>query len=199
VSIDFWFSIGSTYSFLSVMRLQEVSETTGIAFTWRPFNVRAIMREMSNIPFADKPVKSSYMWRDIERRAAMYGLDARLPAPYPLKALELANQVAVIGAQEGWCEAYTRAAYRLWFGQGQPAGIEPNLSASIRTAGEDPERVIAAASGPQGIEALAAQTDEARQLNIFGSPRFVANGELFWGDDRLDDAIAWHRNQRLDP
>ncbi|TIT86612.1 MAG: 2-hydroxychromene-2-carboxylate isomerase, partial [Mesorhizobium sp.] len=70
--IDFWFSIGSTYTYLSVMRLAEVAAETGIEFRWRPFNVRAIMIEMDNIPFAKKPAKAAYMWRDIERRAAMY-------------------------------------------------------------------------------------------------------------------------------
>ena len=79
--MDFWFSIGSTYSYLSVMRLHDVSAQTGIAFRWRPFNVRAIMREMDNIPFANKPVKAAYMWRDVERRSAMYGVHPKLPAP----------------------------------------------------------------------------------------------------------------------
>ena len=72
--IDFWYFIGSTYSYLTVMRLAEVADATGAAFRWRPFNVRDIMVEQNNRPFVGKPVKSAYMWRDIERRAALYGL-----------------------------------------------------------------------------------------------------------------------------
>ncbi|TIR92377.1 MAG: 2-hydroxychromene-2-carboxylate isomerase, partial [Mesorhizobium sp.] len=106
--IDFWFSIGSTYTYLSVMRLAEVAAETGIEFRWLPFNVRAIMIEMDNIPFAKKPAKAAYMWRDIERRAAMYRMVPKLPAPYPLAELERANRVALIAAREGWCEAYAR-------------------------------------------------------------------------------------------
>ncbi|RYE88309.1 MAG: 2-hydroxychromene-2-carboxylate isomerase [Hyphomicrobiales bacterium] len=189
--IDFWFSIGSTYSYLSVMRLPEVSERTGVRFRWRPFNVRAIMREMDNIPFANKPVKAAYMWRDVGRRAAMHGLSPRLPAPYPLQELELANRVAILGASEGWCETYVRAAYRNWFEAGDPAGSEPNLSASIAAAGQDPARVIKLANEAACEDGLAKATDAARALGIFGSPSFVVNGELFWGDDRLDDALAW--------
>ena len=79
-SIDFWFSIGSTYSYLTVMRLAGVERVTGVGFDWRPFSVRVIMREMDNVPFADKPAKSRYMWRDIGRRARKYGLEARLAA-----------------------------------------------------------------------------------------------------------------------
>jgi 2-hydroxychromene-2-carboxylate isomerase len=80
--IDFWFTMGSTYSFLSVMRLEGVERSTGVSFRWRPFHLLVILQEMKHVPFADKPTKSAYMWRDIERRAAMYGLQARLPAPY---------------------------------------------------------------------------------------------------------------------
>ncbi len=192
MAIDFWFSIGSTYSFLSVMRLDSVAARNGVDFVWHPFNVRAIMREMDNIPFANKPVKAAYMWRDIERRAAGYGLTAQLPAPYPLAELERANRVAVIGAKQGWCADYTRAAYTRWFEAGDPAGSEPNVSAGIRAAGQDPNRVLHLADGLEGVEGLAAATETARALGIFGSPCFVVDGELFWGDDRLDDALAWH-------
>ncbi len=195
-SIDFWFSIGSTYSFLSVMRLGEVERLTGIDFRWRPFNVRAIMIEMDNIPFARKPVKAAYMWRDVERRAGMYGLAAKFPPPYPLPELEQANRVGIVAADEGWLPTYAVASYRHWFHDGQPAGSEPNLSASIAEAGQDPARVLALANGEQGVRGLAEATEMARSLGIFGSPSFVVDGELFWGDDRLDDAVSWRR--RLD-
>ncbi len=191
--MDFWFSIGSTYSYLSVMRLAEVAAATRITFRWRPFNVRTIMREMENIPFANKPVKAAYMWRDIERRSAMYGLGPRLPAPYPLEKLELANRVAIVAAAEGWVADYTRAAYRHWFEEGDPAGSEPNLSRSIEESGHAPARVIELANSPAGTEGLDAATAEARQLGIFGSPTFVVGRELFWGDDRLEDPIGWER------
>jgi 2-hydroxychromene-2-carboxylate isomerase len=108
--------------------------------------------------------------------------------PYPLAELELANRVAVIGMAEGWGEAYTRAAYEGWFERGEPAGGEPNLSAAISATGQDVWAVLERANGPEGIEGLAAATGAARALGIFGSPTFVVDRELFWGDDRLDDA-----------
>lgn len=113
-SIDFWFSIGSTYTFLAVTRLSQIAAKSGVQFEWRPFNVRAIMIEMDNIPFAKKPIKAAYMWRDIERRAARFALMARFPIPYPLSGLEQANRVAVLAVAEGWCVAYTVAAYPRW-------------------------------------------------------------------------------------
>jgi len=198
-TIDFWFMVGSTYTYLTVSRLHEVEAATQIRFRWRPFNVRAIMQEMNNIPFATKPIKLAYMWRDVERRASKYGLSSKVPAPYPLKNLELANRVAVLGGSEGWCADYVRATYRLWLVDGKEAGAEPNLSESLRVIGQDPDRVIAAAKDDFVGRALEANTEEAKELNIFGAPTFVTRGELFWGDDRLDDAIAWHRNGTLKP
>lgn len=196
-TIDFWFMIGSTYTYLTVSRLRQVEAATGIRFRWRPFNVRAIMQEMNNIPFATKPIKLAYMWRDVERRASKYGLSSKVPAPYPLKNLELANRVAVLGASEGWCADYARATYRRWFVDGKEAGAEPNLSESLREIGQDPGRIIPAASEDSVGRALEAATAEAKGLKIFGAPTFVARGELFWGDDRLEDAIAWHTSGTL--
>jgi 2-hydroxychromene-2-carboxylate isomerase len=189
--IDFWYSIGSTYTYLTVMRLAEIERRTGIGFRWRPFNVRRVMVEQNNIPFKDKPVKTAYMWRDIERRAARYGLAPRLPAPYPLPGLVLANQVALLGAEEGWAEDYTRATYRRWFEDGAPAGEEPNLSDSLREIGQHAEKVLEEAQSDRIVMALDAATDEAMALGVFGSPSFVVGGEVFWGDDRLDDALDW--------
>ncbi|MCG6560802.1 2-hydroxychromene-2-carboxylate isomerase [Ruegeria sp. 1NDH52C] len=195
--IDFWFSIGSTYSFLTVMRLPVYVREHGVKITWRPFNVRSIMIEQKNIPFADKPSKSAYMWRDIERRAAKYGLSASLPAPYPLQNLALANQVALLGMKEGWGEDYAVATYRRWFQQGEPAGSEPNLSDSLKEIGQDPVRIIEIANSAQIEDALALETEKAKTLGVFGAPSFLVDGEVFWGDDRLDDAVSWARSGRV--
>ena len=195
--IDFWYSIGSTYSYLTVMRLPKAAQAAAVTFRWRPFNVRHVMVVQNNIPFKDKPEKIAHMWRDIERRAARYGLAPAIPAPYPLPGLVLANQVAILGAEEGWAEAYTRATYRRWFDAGQTAGEEPNLSESLTEIGQDPRRVLATAGSARIVEALSQATQQAMERGVFGSPTFIVDGELFWGDDRLEDAIAWARAGKL--
>jgi len=195
--IDFWFSIGSTYTYLSVMRLPEVARRRGQAFRWRPFDVRRILIEQKNVPFRDKPVKMAYMWRDLGRRAVARGLEPRLPAPYPVPQLPFANQVALLGMQEGWGEAYVTETYRRWIERGEPAGEDPNLSESLRAVGQDPERVRAAASTPEIEQALIRETETARDLGVFGAPSFVVGGEVFWGDDRLEDALDWAREGRV--
>jgi 2-hydroxychromene-2-carboxylate isomerase len=171
--IEFWFSVGSTYTYLSVMRLAEVERKSGIPFVWRPFSVRQIMLEMDNIPFRT--------------------------TPYPLQQWDTANRVAVLGASEGWVADYARATYRRWFEDALEPGSEPNLSDTLREIGQDPARVVEQAARPEIGAAYEAATEEARKLGIFGSPTFVVGRELFWGDDRLDDAIAWHRRGTLTP
>lgn len=195
--IDFWFSIGSTYSYLSVMRLGRVAAETGIDFVWRPFNVRTIMVAQNNIPFSNKPVKAAYMWRDIARRAGKYGLSPRLPAPYPIVDLPLANQVALLGMREGWGKDYVTETYRLWFEEGEVAGADPNLSRALLAAGQDPTDVLDRASGDAAVAALVEETEQAMSRGIFGSPSFFVDGEVFWGDDRFDDAISWARDGRV--
>lgn len=195
--VDFWFSIGSTYTYITVMRIGKVERDEGVTFNWRPFDVRTIMIAQKNIPFANKPVKAAYMWRDIERRAAKYGLPISVPAPYPLEHLAFANHVALVGVQEGWCPAYVGETYRLWFQKGFPAGSEPNVSNSLAAIGQDARRVIELAAAPEAAAALIEQTEVAEKAGIFGSPSFVVDGEVFWGDDRLEDAISWGKNGRV--
>jgi 2-hydroxychromene-2-carboxylate isomerase len=103
----------------------------------------------------------------------------------------LANLVATIGAEEGWIRDYTIATYRRWIEGGDPAGQEPNLSASLSEIGCDPETTLLAAETEEVKRRLRAETEEARKKGIFGSPTFDVEGELFWGDDRLEDAVDW--------
>ena len=189
--IDFWFTMGSTYSYLSVMRLADIESVHGVRFRWRPFQLLLILQEMKHVPFADKPAKARYMWRDIERRAAMYGLPVKLPAPYPAKQSITANLIATVGMREDWGPDFVRAAYRRWMQQGEETGSEPNVSSSLRDIGQEPGHVLTLANAQATKDLLFNETDTARQLGIFGSPTFVVGRELFWGDDRVGDAVSW--------
>src|SRR5215831_17816251 len=191
-SLDFWFSVGSTYTYLSVMRLDTVERQSGVTFRWRPFDVRAIMLEMDNIPFSTKPIKERYMWRDIERRAKKYSLPWSGIPSYPPNHLSFINRVALVGAEEGWCAQYVKATYQRWFRTRQDPSLESELMATLKGIGQHPDEVLASAASEKMKAALQSQTDAARALQIFGSPNFVVGKEVFWGDDRLEDAIQWH-------
>ena len=191
--IDFWYSIGSTYSFLTVMRLPDWCRQHDASVRWRPFDVRQVMQAQQNVPFVGKPQKTAYMWRDIERRAAKYGLRAQLPAPYPISDLPRANRLALMGMAGDWGIGFTRALYRLWFEHGVEAGSTEALTEALHRAGQDPMPLLARADDPAAQAALEAETAEAVRQGVFGAPSFVVRDELFWGDDRLDDAFSWAR------
>lgn len=190
--IDFFFNFGSTYSYLSIMRLEEEAAKAGVEVRWRPFNVRKLFVEQTNIPFPkEKAAKVAYMWRDIERRAARFGLEWNGIPPYPVDRSGLANRLGVIAGKEGWAPAFTRAAYRAWFIEHKDFG-QPEVAASLLSAlGMDPHTLIARADSEAGKADFDAETDAARSLGIFGVPTFAVGTEIFWGHDRMEDAFAW--------
>lgn len=190
-TLDFFFFIGSTYTYLTVNRIEALAEREGVAFRWRPFNVRALMIEQNNRPFVGKPVKLKYMWRDVERRAGNYGVPFRAIPPYPVDMDDLANRVGIVAAGQGWCPEYTRAVYRSWFLDGIDPGDLDGLTRVLSGLGRDPDSVLAEANAQGARERYIAETDSARKLGIFGSPTFVYGEEIFWGDDRLEDAVRW--------
>lgn len=193
-TIDFWFTPSSTHTYLTVMRLPAVSRSAGISFRWRPFYLRTLLQESKTVPFPANSAKRAYMWRDMERRAARFGIPLRVPAPYPLANTERAHLIPIVGLREGWGIEYIRAAYRLWFQEGLESGSDENLAVSLGEVGQNVARVLAQSETAETRAALAADTDIARSIGLFGSPSFVVGHEVFWGDDRLEDAIAWVGN-----
>ncbi len=193
--IDFWFSIGSTYTYLSVNRLADVAKKENVKFNWHPFSVRKIMMDMDNIPFTppSKKIKSDYMWRDIERRAKLYGFFAKVPAPYPLKEFDLANQLAILGMEEGWGVDYVTLTYKRWFQEGKEPATEPNLTEILQELNLDKERLLEKAKSSEVNQKYLDNTNKAYNNGVFGSPTFIYKKEVFWGDDRLEDCIKWIR------
>ena len=192
-SIDFWFSIGSTYTYLSVTRVDSISKSENVIFNWIPFSVRKIMMEMDNIPFTppSKKIKSDYMWRDIERRAQFYGLSPKLPAPYPLTQFDLANKIAILGMNEGWGINYVKNTYQRWFEERKEPATEPNLSEIMEDMNLNKDEVLKKVNSPEIEDIYQKNTSNAFQSGVFGSPTFIYEGEVFWGDDRLEDCIKW--------
>jgi len=192
-NIDFYFSIGSTYTYLTVTRILDVENKHQVKFNWKPFSVRAIMKEMNNIPFPkEKMNKVNYMWRDIERRAEGYGFFAKTPVPYPLSEFDLANQIAILGLEKDWGIDYVRLTYKKWFQEGKEPAIEPSISEVCNELKLDKNEITSEALKKEIQDKYEANTNSARENKIFGSPSFVVKNEVFWGDDRMEDAIKWN-------
>jgi len=178
------------------MRLEDEAVKAGVQIRWRPFNVRKLFVEQTNIPFPkEKAAKVAYIWRDIERRAARFGLEWNGVPPYPVDRSGLANRLGVIAGKEGWASAFTQAAYRAWFIDHKDFGQPEVASALLSDVGKDPRELIERAEGNAGKADFEAETDVARSLGIFGVPTFVVGSEIFWGHDRMEDAFAWALGQ----
>ena len=192
--IDFYFSIGSTYTYLTVTRILDVEKKHQVQFNWKPFSVRVIMKEMNNIPFPkDKLNKVNYMWRDIERRAEGYGFFAKTPVPYPLSEFDLANQIAILGLDKSWGVDYVKLTYKKWFQEGKEPAIEPSISEVCKELKLNKDEIISEAKTKLIEDKYLANTNSARENKIFGSPSFVVKNEIFWGDDRMEDAIKFFK------
>ena len=193
-NINFYFSIGSTYTYLSITRILDVEKKHQVKFNWIPFSVRVIMKEMNNIPFPkDKKNKVDYMWRDIERRAEGYGFFAKTPVPYPLTEFDLANKLAILGLKEGWGIDYVRLTYKRWFQDGKEPATEPNITEIFQELKIDQKKVMEDVMKDEIENQYQLNTNNARDNKIFGSPTFVLNKEIFWGDDRMEDSISWSK------
>lgn len=112
-----------------------------------------------------------------------------LPPPFPVDSLRTAR-AALLGAREGWCQPFTEEAFRLHWTEGCPVGTEQNLARALAHAGQDPARVTGWTGSPEAEEALRDQTARALERGIFGAPSFVVAGGIFWGDDRLEQALV---------
>lgn len=187
--ITFWFEFASTYSYLSVMRIGELAAARGVAVTWKPFLLGPIFAAQGwdTSPFNIYPAKGRYMWRDMERICAARGLPLCRPAVFPQNGL-MAARLALAAAEQDRIEPFTKAVFQAQFGAGKDIADETVLKGCLRTAGLD-RSLTQRAQAPDTKSALREQTEEAIADGIFGAPSFTSGAELFWGDDRLEQAL----------
>jgi len=191
-TVQFWIEYGSTYSWLSVARIGRLAAERGVPVDWQPFFLMPIMAEqgMNLGPFLPYPHKMAYMWRDIERRAHRLGVRYLQPSTYPVNSLVTAR-IGCIAANEGWCQAFTEGVFTRHWTENCLIGSDDNLDRTLQALGHDPATLKERAQAPAIKDQLKQQTDRARALKLFGAPSFTVGGELFWGDDRLEEALDW--------
>lgn len=194
-TIDLWFSCGSTYSGLTILRLRQIEDKFDTTFNLRPFYLGAILDELGPWPYREGSPKTTYMWRDLTRRAKVHGLNASFPVPYPSPNAVIANQVAHFALRQPWGRTYLEEGYKLWFEKGADLGSTDNLMSSLLSVGQDMDEVLTQINAAGTHEALINETNEARCLGIFGAPTFSVGDDIFWGDDRLEDALLWLRER----
>ena len=197
--LDFWFDFASTYSYLSAMRIAPLAEAAGVEVRWMPFLLGPVFKAQGwdTSPFNIYEVKGHYMWRDVARRAHARDIAFRRPDVFPQSAL-LATRVAVAAVRRPWLADFCRAVFVREYGEGGEIASRDAVVASLDVCGVKPDHWLERAAAADVKQALWKRDEEARASGIFGAPSFVCeDGELFWGDDRLEEALVWTDHQPI--
>ncbi len=192
--LEFWFEFASTYSYPAALRIEAAVRAAGVPLAWRPFLLGPIFRAQgwNDSPFNLYEAKGRYMWRDLERVCAELDAPFRRPSTFPRNGL-LAARVACHFADAPWCPDFVRAVYRANFAEDRDIADPLVVATCLEIAGEPASARIEEAQSPASKDRLRAQNERAVALGVFGAPSFTVGGELFWGNDRLEAALAFWR------
>jgi len=190
-TIEFWFEFGSNYSYLSVMRIENAAREKAVPIIWKPFLLGPIFRAMgmANSPFVLQKEKGAYVWRDMERQCRKYGLQWRQPSTFPRLGV-VPSRVALIGADQPWIGAFCRRVMELNFVLDQDINQTDRLAPILKELGLSGTILDQTQAEPMK-QRLRDQTEQVRCRGIFGAPTFFVGTEMFWGNDRLDDALLF--------
>lgn len=192
-ALEFWFDFASTYSYVGAMRVEGLCREAGVALTWRPFLLGPLFTQQLGIkdsPFNVQPARAKYMRRDLERVSSKYGLAFTMPAVFPQRSI-LAARVACAALEQPWVGDFIRAVFHAEFVEGRDIADGEVLEGVLRALDVDAAPWVAKAGQEDTKRQLRTFTDEAAARGVFGAPNMFTRGEHFFGQDRLDDAIAW--------
>jgi 2-hydroxychromene-2-carboxylate isomerase len=193
---EFWYEFGSTYSYLTVSRIEDLAHAAGVTVSWRPFLLGPIFAKQgwNDSPFNVYPAKGRYMWRDMERLCVKYGVPFARPSRFPRSGL-LAARIACLASAESepWLPDFVGAVFRANFAEDREIGNTAEVRSILDELGQPGAELVERAQTPENKQRLRDHTQRAIELGIFGAPSFIVGGELFWGNDRLEDALVWHR------
>ena len=189
-TLDFFYEFASTYSYIAAMRIAPLAAAAGVTVRWRPFLLGPIFKAQGwdTSPFNLYPAKGRYMVRDCERQCEALGLAFRLPQPFPQNSL-IAARVALVALTQGWGEDFSREVYRAQFADGRQISDAAVIGDIVTRLGHDADAALAQAQADDIKATLRATTAEAQPLEIFGAPSFIAGAELYWGNDRFEQAL----------
>lgn len=191
-SLEFWFDFGSNYSYLTAMRIESVAQGAGVQVLWRPFMLGPIFQSFgwSSSPFVLQKEKGEYVWRDMQRLANKYGVGWKQPTTFPRPAV-YPMRVAVAHQDAPWVPAFCKAIFSLNFAQDQDINDNVVCARVLDSLGQPGAELVNEAQTDEKKAKLRQQSEEAQGRKIFGAPMLFVGSEMFWGNDRLEDAIAY--------
>jgi 2-hydroxychromene-2-carboxylate isomerase len=193
----FYYDLGSPYAYLAAERVNSVFAAAGAEpAEWQPILLGGLFKRFERDSWGNGPGREPGM-AECESRAAAYGLPPiRWPEPWPPNTL-LAMRAATFAKEIGRAVSFSLAAFRQAFAAGRDLGGRDNVLLAGAAAEIHPRAMLAAVARDSLKGALREATDRAGDLGVCGVPSVVVNGDVYWGDDRLEEAAsAAARRQR---
>lgn len=188
LEVEFWFDLGSPYSYLAYRVLPAIAARHGARIDWRPMLLGGVFQATGNKSPVENPAKGAYIIeKDLPRWARRYQAPFRRNPHFPVNTLALMR--GAIGYQqrsEGEFLRYLEAMYRAMWEEGRNLADAKEVSAVLDDAGFNVDEFQMIVSDPSVKAALKTATEEAVSRGVFGAPTFFVGGEMFWGQDRLD-------------
>jgi 2-hydroxychromene-2-carboxylate isomerase len=190
-AMEFWFDFASNYSYLSVMRIEAAAARLGVELHWRPFLLGPIFHSLgwNNSPFVLQRAKGEYVWQDMARECEKHRLPWTRPSTFPRDSV-LPLRVALVGAERGWIGAYCRRVMSLNFVEDREIDSRDVLAEVLTQLGLPAQAILDEAVSEANKLRLRRQTETAANRGVFGAPMCFVGDEMYWGNDRLDDALT---------
>jgi len=185
--VEFFFDLGSPASYLGWTQLPALCERAGAQLHYRPMLLGGVFQATGNASPATVPAKGRYMATDLLRHARRYDVQFAFNPHFPINTLGLMR--GAIGYQLRQPDNFPRyltATFRALWAEQRNLGDDAMLAATLEAAGLDAQQYQAMIKDEQVKAALKANTEEAVQRGVFGAPSFFVDGELFFGQDRLE-------------
>ena len=185
-TLDLYFDFGSPTAYLAYKRLLQLSSQYGLTINYIPILLGGIFKASGNTSPVSVAAKGKYMLEaDLPRFAKRYGVALNFNPHFPINTLPLMR--GAIAAQQLNCfDAYAEAIYNgFWVAQ-KNLGELDTISATLSSAGIDAEALLAKATQGDVKQQLIANTDAAVARGAFGAPTMFMDGEMYFGQDRLD-------------
>ncbi len=188
MEIEFFFDVGSPYTYLAAHQVDDFAASLGITAVWRPFLLGGVFKATGNTPPAMLPARGKYMWNDLNEWASYKSLPLLFPKAFPTNSLYA--QRAVIAAEQSGgqaaCRAATLALFDAYWGRGEDVAELPVVQAALVAAGLDAEAIMAGMSEDAVKATLRTNTDDAVARGAFGAPTFFVGDRMFFGNDRFE-------------
>ena len=186
----FYYDLGSPYAYLAAERVNGLlAEAIGEPPEWQPILLGGLFKRFGRESWANGPGRAAGI-AECERRASAYGLPPfRWPEPFPGNTL-VAMRAATFAKEIGKIVSFSLAAFRQAFAGGRDLTEPDNVMIAAAAAELHPRAVRAAVEREQVKLRLREATDRAGDLGVRGVPAIVVGREVFWGDDRLEEAAA---------